>query len=44
MGAHEPDVKITVNKQMLPNAVSDAGLLEAVIVAEAIGRPNLTWG
>jgi len=40
MGAEEPEVKISLVKQMLPNATSDAGLLEAVIVAEAIGRPN----
>lgn len=40
MGAQEPQIKITIKKQWLPNAVSDAGLLEAVIVAEAIGRPN----
>ncbi len=40
MGAAEPEVKISIKKQMLPNAVSDAGLLEAVVVAEAIGRPN----
>ena len=40
MGAAEPQVKVSVRKQMLPNAVSDAGLLEAVVVAEAIGRPN----
>jgi len=25
---------------MLPNATSDMGLLEAVVVAEAIGRPS----
>lgn len=41
MGAQEPEVKLTVRKQWLPNAVSDTGLLEAVIVAEAIGRPNV---
>jgi hypothetical protein len=29
-----------VTKQLLPNAVSDTGLLEAVVVAEAIGRPD----
>ena len=40
MGAQEPEVKVSVKKQWLPNAVSDSGLLEAVIVAEAIGRPN----
>ena len=40
MGAQEPEVKISLHKQLLPNATSDAGLLEAVIVAEAIGRPD----
>lgn len=40
MGAKAPEVKVTVSKQWLPNAVSDTGLLEAVVVAEAIGRPN----
>jgi hypothetical protein len=40
MGAAEPEVRLSVRKQHLPNASSDAGLLEAVVVAEAIGRPN----
>ena len=40
MGAVAPQVKISLRKQMLPNAVGDAGLLEAVVVAEAIGRPD----
>jgi len=40
MGAQAPEVKLTVQKTMLPNATSDTGLLEAVITAEAIGRPN----
>ena len=41
MGGADPQVRIRISKQMLlPNAVGDAGLLEAVIVAEAIGRPN----
>lgn len=40
MGAMKPEVKITLTKQMLPNATRDTGLLEAVVVAEAIGRPN----
>ena len=44
MGAQEPEVKLSVRKQWLPNAVSDTGLLEAVIVAEAIGRPNAANG
>jgi hypothetical protein len=40
MGASNPEVHIVIRKQLLPNAVSDAGLLEAVVTAEAIGRPN----
>ena len=40
MGASEPQVKVSVRKQLLPNAVSDLGLLEAVITAEAVGRPD----
>lgn len=39
MGAEQPEVKISVTKKLLPRAVSDTGLLEAVIVAEAVGRP-----
>jgi N-methylhydantoinase A/oxoprolinase/acetone carboxylase beta subunit len=42
MGASTPEVQLTVQKTMLPNASSDTGLLEAVITAEAIGRPNAT--
>jgi N-methylhydantoinase A/oxoprolinase/acetone carboxylase beta subunit len=40
MGASDPQVRVTVQKTMLPNAVSDTGLLEAVVVAEAVGRPQ----
>ena len=40
MGAHTPQVKVSTAKHWMPNAVSDAGLLEAVVVAEAMGRPN----
>ncbi len=43
MGAVNPEVQLTIRKQLLPNASSDAGLLEAVVRAEAIGRP-LTGG
>ena len=39
MGAEQPEVKTSISKKMLPRAVSDAGLLEAIIVAEAVGRP-----
>ena len=40
MGAADPQVRVMVTKQLLPNAMSDTGLLEAVVVAEAVGRPN----
>ncbi|MEO8859368.1 MAG: hydantoinase/oxoprolinase family protein, partial [Burkholderiaceae bacterium] len=40
MGASNPQVKLSVRKQMLPNAINDNGLLEAVITAEAVGRPD----
>ena len=40
MGASVPEVQLTLQKTMLPNATNDTGLLEAVITAEAIGRPN----
>ncbi len=40
MGASTPEVQLTLHKTLLPNATSDTGLLEAVITAEAIGRPN----
>ena len=39
MGAQAPEVKLSLQKTMLPNASSDTGLLEALITAEAIGRP-----
>jgi hypothetical protein len=40
MGAQAPEVKLTLQKTLLPNATGDTGLLEAVVTAEAIGRPN----
>ena len=40
MGAPKPQVKLSVTKQYMPNARDDTGLLQATIVAEAIGRPN----
>jgi N-methylhydantoinase A/oxoprolinase/acetone carboxylase beta subunit len=40
MGAPQPLVKLSVTKQHLPNARDDTGLLQARIVAEAIGRPH----
>jgi N-methylhydantoinase A/oxoprolinase/acetone carboxylase beta subunit len=40
MGAPQPQVKLSISKQYMPNARDDTGLLQATIVAEAIGRPN----
>jgi N-methylhydantoinase A/oxoprolinase/acetone carboxylase beta subunit len=40
MGAVNPQVRMLIRKQLLPNASSDAGLLEAVVTAEAVGRPH----
>lgn len=40
MGASKPQVRLSMRKQLLPNAIDDRGLLEAVITAEAIGRPD----
>ena len=37
-GAHSPQVKISVEKQYLPEASSDEGLLSAIITAEARGQ------
>ena len=41
MGASAIEVRVGVKKHLLPDAVDDNGLLEAVITAEAIGRPHL---
>ena len=40
MGAAKPQVKLGITKQYMPNARDDNGLLLAVIVAEALGRPE----
>ena len=42
MGAAAAEVKITEEKRMLPDAVDDNGLFEALVTAEAIGRPELS--
>jgi N-methylhydantoinase A/oxoprolinase/acetone carboxylase beta subunit len=41
MGAEAPEVRVRVDKQMLPDAVDENGLFEAVVTAEAVGRPHL---
>jgi N-methylhydantoinase A/oxoprolinase/acetone carboxylase beta subunit len=40
MGAAQAEVKVSVAKSYLPDAVDDNGLLEADVTAEAIGRPD----
>lgn len=40
MGAPHPQVKLSISKQYMPNARDDTGLLQATVVAEAIGKPT----
>jgi hypothetical protein len=40
LGAAEPEVQLSISKHHLPDAVDDNGLLEAVVKAEALGRPE----
>jgi N-methylhydantoinase A/oxoprolinase/acetone carboxylase beta subunit len=40
MGAEDPQVQVSISKHHLPDAADDNGLLEAVIKAEAVGRPR----
>jgi N-methylhydantoinase A/oxoprolinase/acetone carboxylase beta subunit len=40
LGAHDPEVQLGITKHHLPDAVDDNGLLEAVVKAEALGRPE----
>jgi N-methylhydantoinase A/oxoprolinase/acetone carboxylase beta subunit len=40
LGALDAQVQVSISKHHLPDAVDDNGLLEAVIRAEAIGRPE----
>lgn len=40
MGAGRAEVKVSIAKSYLPDAVDDNGLLKAEITAEAIGRPE----
>lgn len=41
MGAVAPEVSTEVTKQHMPRSVDDRGLLEAVILSLAVGRPHL---
>ncbi len=40
LGADAPQVRVAIDKHLLPDAVDDNGLLGATVKAEAIGRPN----
>jgi N-methylhydantoinase A/oxoprolinase/acetone carboxylase beta subunit len=40
LGAADPEVQLSISKHHLPDAVDDNGLLEAVVKAEALGRPE----
>ncbi|MBM3520061.1 MAG: hydantoinase/oxoprolinase family protein, partial [Alphaproteobacteria bacterium] len=40
MGAGDPEVHVSIEKHHLPEAVDDNGMIEAIITAEAIGRPG----
>jgi len=40
LGADAPQVRIAINKHLLPDAADDNGLLGATVKAEAIGRPS----
>jgi len=44
LGAHAPEVQVSITKHHLPDAVDDNGLLEAVVRAEALGRPETRHG
>jgi len=39
MGAADPQVQVQISKSYFPNAVDDRGLMEAVVLAEGMGRP-----
>ena len=38
-GAFQPNVDIVIEKNLMPEARDDDGLLTATVTAEAIGRP-----
>jgi N-methylhydantoinase A/oxoprolinase/acetone carboxylase beta subunit len=40
LGANHPQVQVSVEKHHLPDALDDNDLLEAIVRAEAIGRPE----
>jgi N-methylhydantoinase A/oxoprolinase/acetone carboxylase beta subunit len=41
LGAADAEVSIRIDKDHLPGAMNDDGLLKAAVIAEAVGRPRL---
>jgi len=41
LGAENPQTRVEIAREMLPDAVDDNGLFAATVTAEAIGRPHL---
>jgi N-methylhydantoinase A/oxoprolinase/acetone carboxylase beta subunit len=41
MGAEAPEIRVAIEKRMLPDAISENDLLHARVTAEAVGRPQL---
>ena len=41
MGGEEPEVNVSIEKRLLPDAVDDNGLIYAKVRAEAVARPRL---
>ena len=39
MGAGEPEILVSIEKHLLPDAMDENGLFAATVTAEAIGRP-----
>ncbi len=44
LGAEAPEVRLTTDKRMMPDALGDNDLLHATVTAEAVGRPQLAPG
>ena len=40
LGAAEADIRVTIEKHLLPDAVDDNGLFKATVTADAAGRPR----
>ncbi len=41
MGAHEPELHVSVVRQLMPDAVAEDDILAAQVRVEAVGRPHL---